>query len=238
MKRRLVETGDGSHSLYVDELKEHYHSWNGALEESRHVYLGHGWEVVKTRFSPEAPLHVLEIGLGTGLNALLTLLAADREIYYTAIEAYPVTPEEAALLNYPELIGEAGAREAFTDLHAAPLNSWHELRPGFHLYKHTGLIEDYTAENEFHLVYFDAFAPNKQPHLWENPIFANMHRAMQAGARLTTYCAKGAVRRSLQALGFQVTRQPGPPGKREMLVADRVAQTPPDEAPEATKPTQ
>lgn len=221
MNRRMVETGDGSHSLYVDELKEHYHSWNGALEESRYVFIKMGLNVLQERFPATEPLRILEIGLGTGLNALVTLQAADRPIWYTGVEAYPVTTEEAALLNYPELSGEPGAREAFTDLHAAPWDEWHTWRPDFHIYKLQGLIESFTLSEPVHLIYFDAFAPNKQPDMWTDEVFARMYDMLLPGGRLTTYCAKGSVRRSMQSLGLEIGRPPGPPGKREMLVGDK-----------------
>lgn len=221
MKRELVETGDGSHSLFVPALDEQYHSRHGALQESRHVFLQMGWTPVVAELDAETPVRVLEIGLGTGLNALLTLQAADREVWYTGVEAYPLTGEEVAGLNYPALTGVAEAPAQFAALHAAPWGVWTEVREQFFLHKMQAQIEDFELESPVHLIYFDAFAPNKQPTLWTEDIFARMYNMLLPGGRLTTYCAKGDVRRAMLAAGLFVQKCPGPPGKREMLVATR-----------------
>ena len=72
----------------------------------------------------------------------------------------------------------------------------------------------------FDVIYFDAFAPEKQPEMWSQELFNRLYVLLNEGGILTTYCAKGVIRRMLQAAGFTVERLPGPPGgKREILRA-------------------
>lgn len=221
MRRKLVETGDGSHSLYVPALDEQYHSRHGALQESQHVFIEMG---LKCFGDGEEPLRILEIGFGTGLNALLTLVEPrGRPVRYTTVEAYPLSMEEAATLNYPSLLAVEAAADWFRWLHEAPWGMWASLAgQDFALYKWETMIEQMETGERFDLVYFDAFAPSKQPGLWTPEVFERMASLMSPGAVLVTYCAKGAVRRGMQAAGLEVERLPGPPGKREMLRARKV----------------
>jgi tRNA U34 5-methylaminomethyl-2-thiouridine-forming methyltransferase MnmC len=76
---------------------------------------------------------------------------------------------------------------------------------------------DFSALPLFDLVYYDAFSPEKQPELWETPVFQQLADHCHPEAKIVTYCAKGAVRRSMKEAGFIPERIPGPPGKREML---------------------
>ncbi len=219
MERNLVETEDGSHTLFVPALDEHYHSRHGAVQESRHVFLKMGWENAK--LGKEA-LRILEIGLGTGLNALLTAIEAERsgiEVDYVAVEAYPIQPEEYTLMNYPDLVGEEGAAKLFEQIHSTNWGTPRTISPNFRIQKLHEKIEAFDLHQGVDLIYFDAFAPEKQPELWTADIFDKMYRLMNVGGILTTYCAKGVVRRTMQAAGFEVERVPGPPGKREMLIA-------------------
>jgi tRNA U34 5-methylaminomethyl-2-thiouridine-forming methyltransferase MnmC len=221
MTRHLVETADGSHSLYVPALDEHYHSRHGAIQESQHVFLRMGWAALPR---PEGVRRVLEIGFGTGLNALLTALAAeagDMPTHYTGVEAYPLQAAEFQALNYAAQVGEAGADVLLQDLHAAAWGADVQVRPLFTLHKLEGRIEDFVLVAAVDLIYFDAFAPEKQPELWTQAVFARMYGMLRPGGLLTTYCAKGDVRRAMLAAGFRVEKVPGPPGKREMLRAWR-----------------
>lgn len=216
MQRIIEKTEDGSATLYVPELNEHYHSVKGARTESQHIFIQMGLN------ASAAPCpHVLEIGFGTGLNALLTLEAAEQEqrhVHYTGIELYPLKWEEVDALKYSD-------NPLFEALHRAPWEEDVEITPYFTLRKtrtDAGTISsDHLLSinhSPFDIVYFDAFAPEKQPEMWEEDIFRNIYAAMSAGGILTTYCAKGVVRRMLQAIGFRVERLPGPPGgKREIL---------------------
>ncbi|MEL5893615.1 tRNA (5-methylaminomethyl-2-thiouridine)(34)-methyltransferase MnmD [Bacteroides sp. GD17] len=218
MKRIIETTEDGSATLFVPELNEHYHSVKGARTESQHIFIDMG---LKASTAP-AP-HVLEIGFGTGLNALLTLETAEaehRHVHYTGIELYPLAWREVDALHYSD-------HPLFQALHRAPWMEDVALTPYFTLQKVQADVQTIDSsrllminKSPFDVVYFDAFAPEKQPGMWEEDIFRTLHAAMSIGGVLTTYCAKGVVRRILQAVGFRVERLPGPPGgKREILRA-------------------
>lgn len=216
---QIEQTADGSQTLFVPELNEHYHSVKGALTESEHIFIQMGLK----HSSVEAP-HVLEIGFGTGLNAFLTLLTADtdqRNIHYTTLERYPVTPALIEQLTYPELICPE-RKDDFHALHQAAWNTDVQLTPYFTLHKVETDFTSYTFPATYDVIYFDAFAPEKQPEMWTQSLFDTLCQQLNPQGILTTYCAKGAVRRMLQAAGFTVERLPGPPGgKREILRATK-----------------
>lgn len=217
MERRIVQTEDGSSSLYVPELDEQYHSRHGAIQESRHVFIQMG---LLPLVAARQEIDILEIGFGTGLNALLTALSARElglRIRYWTVEAYPMQPEEILALNYPEMIAGEDVMATWQALHRVEWGSLQAITPAFQLCKMQARIEDFQPSEMLDLIYFDAFAPEKQPELWTEAVFARMATALKPGGALVTYCAKGAVRRNLQAQGLQVDRLPGPPGKREML---------------------
>lgn len=215
-------TADGSHTLFVHALDEHYHSTNGALKESEHVFIDAG-----LRYCKKSNLKVLEIGFGTGLNAYLTLLdilQSERKVSYTAIEANPLPYHIVERLNYPKMIGDIDS-DLFHKLHMAEWGIDVGIRPEFSLMKiKVDLTQfDFNAVENVDLVYFDAFAPDKQPDMWKQYIFDNLFSRMNDNGVLVTYCAKGEVRRSMQRAGFTVNRLPGPPGKREMLRAVKLS---------------
>lgn len=217
----LEPTADGSNTLFVPELNEHYHSVKGALTESQHIFIQMGLN----HSQAESP-RVLEIGFGTGLNAFLTLLEAEkqqREVSFTSIERYPLAEDIVRQLGYPEIIAPE-ASEKFYALHAAPWNQPVRLSPWFILHKIEGDFTHFDFQSHYDVIYFDAFAPEKQPEMWSQPLFDSLYRQTAPGGILTTYCAKGMVRRMLQAAGFTVERLPGPPGgKREILRASKPA---------------
>ena len=213
MKRIIERTEDGSATLFVPELDEHYHSVKGARTESQHIFINMG---LKASAAPQP--HVLEIGFGTGLNALLTLEAAEqdaRPVHYTGIELYPLAWEEVDALGYSN-------NPLFKQLHTAPWEEDVKISPHFTLRKiKMDAISDKWLSLNPDLVYFDAFAPEKQPEMWNEQLFRSLYVYMNTGGILTTYCDKGVIRRMLQAVGFRVERLPGPPGgKREILVFD------------------
>ncbi|SHI36810.1 tRNA (5-methylaminomethyl-2-thiouridine)(34)-methyltransferase MnmD [Bacteroides stercorirosoris] len=215
MKRIIEHTEDGSATLFVPELNEHYHSVKGARTESQHIFIDMG---LKASAAPQP--HVLEIGFGTGLNALLTLEAAGQEkrpVHYTGIELYPLAWEEVNALGYSD-------NPSFERLHTASWEEDVEISPYFTLRKIKGDANT-VINSSFSpsVVYFDAFAPEKQPEMWNEQLFRSLYVTMNTGGILTTYCAKGVIRRLLQAVGFRVERLPGPPGgKREILRATKV----------------
>lgn len=211
---QLMETADGSHTLFVPELDEHYHSVNGAVQESVHVFLRAGFDRVTL-----PSLRVLEFGFGTGLNAFLTLLAAreqGKRVVYTSIEKYPLPAGLSGRLNYGDLLCPSDPA-LFSRLHTAAWDEDVMLSSSFTLHKIHGDYNECRWEDGVDLVYFDAFAPDKQPEVWNQQLFERIYRSMHDGGVMVTYCAKGAVRRMWQAAGFTVERLPGPPGKREML---------------------
>lgn len=209
----LVVSEDGSHTIHVPELNENYHSQNGAIQESRHVFLSMGLHQ-----SPnEGQLNILEVGFGTGLNALLTMVeCGQRKVHYVALEPYPLGDSLIQKLNYATEIG-GEAQRFYRQLHEAKWNESDELFPGFILEKRLTRLKEFTTNKVFDLVYFDAFAPLSEPELWTPDVWHKLIEMMCSGGRLVTYCAKGQVRRDMQAAGFDVERLPGPPGKREML---------------------
>lgn len=216
LKRTIERTADGSLTLFVPEMEEHYHSVNGALQESRHVFFKAGWEELDLPV-----LRILEFGFGTGLNALLAESRAEqeqKEVTYFSIEKYPLPAALWQSLHYERLPVE-GAEQRFAPLHECAWNEDIHLSPHFILHKMEGDFQEVTFPNRIDLVFFDAFAPDKQPEVWSQSLFDRIYRSMTPQGILVTYCAKGAVRRMLQQAGFQVERIPGPPGKREMLRA-------------------
>lgn len=212
----IVTSDDGSHTLQVAALKEHYHSHKGALRESMHVFIETGLR----QFSGNGVIHLLEVGFGTGLNALLTMLhRGQMNISYTGLEAFPLARSITDRLNYPTMTGDDRAPALFSAVHDAPWGEPVEIIPGFWLLKKEQRFQDFETTQVFDLVYFDAFAPHAQPELWEQPVWEKLHAMMCPGGVLVTYCAKGQVRRDMQAAGFTVERLAGPPGKREMIRA-------------------
>lgn len=216
--RLLITTEDGSHSLFVPHLDEHYHSTHGAVQESRHVYIHSGFDACKLQ-----QINMLEIGFGTGLNAFLTLLETDstnKHVHYTTLELYPLDIDSAKQLNYAQQLTDDAKAPLFMALHEAPWNIIAEISPSFTLHKiETDFSNPDNLRTDIHfdVIYFDAFAPEKQPEMWSQPIFDKLFSLCNPNAIITTYCAKGVVRRMLQSAGFTVERLPGPPGKREIL---------------------
>ncbi|TAJ11831.1 SAM-dependent methyltransferase [Marinilabiliaceae bacterium JC017] len=207
---------DGSHTLFVPELNEHYHSTHGAIQESMHVFINAGLAHCK-----KENLSILEIGLGTGLNAFLTALnRGAHQITYHSLEKYPITEEVVKELNYCAA-DDPQQKELFEKLHQLPWNKQVPWTAGMELLKLETDLTSVNLPSTYDLVYFDAFAPDIQPEMWSDEIFSKLYSAMNPGGILTTYCAKGIIRRRLIAAGFKVERLPGPPGKREMMRATK-----------------
>jgi tRNA U34 5-methylaminomethyl-2-thiouridine-forming methyltransferase MnmC len=216
--RKTILTEDGSATLKLLCYDEQFHSLHGAIAESTHIYINAGLRALPDDLDE---IHILEMGLGTGLNALLTGIAHQAcndkpVIYYHAIEAYPLTSDEVRSLNYVALINPAW-NEAFQAIHNAPAEEWIAIMPHFFFKKSLSRIEDVLLEeNRYNLVYFDAFSPDIQPELWSEAIFKKCYQAMAHDAILITYCAKGRVKRAFLSVGFELFSLPGPVGKREI----------------------
>jgi len=210
--RQHYITHDGSSSFRLNDINEQFHSKYGALQESLHIYIHNGLNT----FSDKSTLCILEMGFGTGLNALLTLAhQKERTIYYHTIEAYPLSLSEVKSLNYGTLFDEKYL-QPFLEMHSDN-NNERAISPNFYFKKRIETLQTSSLKRNFYdLVYFDAFSPTVQPELWEREIFAKILATMKIGGILVTYCAKGSVKRSMRAAGFEVKAIPGALGKREM----------------------
>jgi len=212
----IFETQDGSHSILSQQYGVSYHSKYGAIQESRHVFIQMG---LYFKALQQKDIAILELGFGTGLNALLTYLEAAAHpwnIVYETIEAYPITLAQAAQLNYPTLLNQEKLQTVFAALHQSNWGEKHILSPNFTFQKNKQQFQTIDYQDQFDLIYFDAFAPGAQPELWEASMLAKLYQALRAGGVLVTYCAKGSVKRTFKEVGFQIESLPGPPGKREM----------------------
>lgn len=215
MKRIIISTADGSHTVHIPEMNVTYHSKHGAVQESTHVFIEAGLRhFIAT--SGKQEIRIFEMGFGTGLNALLTLDEAQkikRLINYTAIELHPLSEEERKNLDYNS------DQSVFENLHAAAWEEEISIDSFFKLYKTKADLLHYKTDKKFDIIYYDAFAPSAQPQLWTADVFKKLYSMMNSGGVLVTYCSKGDVRRAMQAAGFIVEKIQGPPGKREMVRA-------------------
>lgn len=219
MQREIVITEDGSTSLFVHEIDEYFHSHFGAIQESEHIFIRTG--LLADRFLSATKISILEIGFGTGLNCYLTYLKhlqTGINIIYEGIELFPLNSEEYEKLNYAHHLGLDATQEIFLQMHQSPWNQKVEISDHFILSKRDKSFElvQFGLE-QFDLVYFDAFSPDKQPEMWNH--FAKIFDTLKPGGVLVTYCTKGIVKRALKSVGFSVEKLPGPKGKREILRA-------------------
>ena len=217
MKLELRKTADGSNTLYVPELDEHYHSFHGALQEARHVFIKNG-----LLNQEKKSLRILEVGFGTGLNALLTACQAVSSNYtidYVGIEAYPVTNELMVEMDYGSLITEKNVALFLEQIIYSEWEQSNTIHSKFTLTKLEQRIEDTELDKKIDLIYFDAFGPRVQAEMWDVSILKKMYSFLNLNGELVTYCAKGQFKRDLKSAGFEVVNLPGPPGKREMVRA-------------------
>jgi tRNA U34 5-methylaminomethyl-2-thiouridine-forming methyltransferase MnmC len=215
---KIFLTDDGSHSLMSETFGDSYHSKFGAIQESQHVFIEAALNYLTAKGKTD--LTILEIGFGTGLNVLMTFREAERQnlkIHYLTIEKYPLSIEQAETLNYAEQLMVDSA--VFKTLHSCNWGENVQLSTHFSFEKRENDCQSIDLENVADIIYFDAFAPQIQPELWETPILQSLFTALKIGGVLTTYCAKGAVKRALKEVGFQLESLPGPVGKREMTRA-------------------
>ena len=222
---QLIITDDGSHTIYVPSLHETYHSKFGAIQESRHIYINEGLSYWLNRnLQKSKTLRVLEVGFGTGLNALLSAIYMkdhpEISLKYHALEPKPLPADITEKLNYCRILrcGE----QIWNLIHECKWGSEARISNNFRLFKDPALVEDFKNPYtySYDLIFFDAFAPSKQPELWKTSIFEKIRNRMAEGGYLVTYCARGQFKRDLKSLGFDVQTLPGPPGKLEMVRAD------------------
>ena len=217
----IITTSDGSHSLINNNLKETYHSVHGAIQESQHVFIRSGFDFWRGQ-NPGKKVRILEMGFGTGLNAFLTLLESRRlavTVYYESWEMYPVDLSIARQLNYGDVLR---SKDEFLKLHEASWEESSKITSDFTMMKRKGDIQQAVWEEQsFDIIYYDAFAPSKQPYMWNVAILELITDALAPGGVWVTYCAKGQVKRDLRSFGLKVEALPGAPGKKEMIRASR-----------------
>ncbi len=219
MKRKIITTADGSKTIHIEDWNEQYHSKHGAIQEAYHVFIKNGLHLFENQ-----NVSILEIGFGTGLNAIITYLEAAKKklnVDYVGVEGYPVSIEELSHLNYVDQLDEKELKGVFEKMHASNWGDMISISEIFSLQKQQKDFQEISDEEVFDLIYFDAFGARVQPELWTVCVFEKMYNALKKDSYLVTYSAKGSVRRAMQEVGFSVERLPGPPGKREMLRAKK-----------------
>ena len=217
--RNIVTTSDGSHTIYVPELKEHYHSIHGAVQESNHIFINNGFDVCKAE-----PVKIFEVGFGTGLNALLTAIRSinsKRQVYYTSIEKYPLDKSVTDVLNHAVFAGPQG-ETLYKQIHNAQPGIMTPVCSTFNIEKIIGDLVTDLLSGSYDLIYFDAFGPDKQPEIWSLQVFEKISAITKPGGILVTYSCKGDVKRKLREVGFDTMLCPGPPGKRHILRACKI----------------
>ncbi len=220
MKREIILTKDGSPTIYLPDLNEHYHSTHGAIQEAEHVFILNGLN----EFINQEKITIIEIGFGSGLNALLTAISCYKKekgtIHYTGIEAFPLTDLEQSKMNYGQLLFSPSSNEIQEKINQSPWNEAHEIHPKFEIIKIKSKIEEIDLPSDhFDIVFYDAFGPSAQANMWTIEIFTQLFNSLKENGLFVTYCAKGQVKRDLKAVGFSIESRPGPPGKREMTLA-------------------
>ncbi|MDO4230318.1 MAG: tRNA (5-methylaminomethyl-2-thiouridine)(34)-methyltransferase MnmD [Capnocytophaga sp.] len=219
MKREIIKTSDGSTTLQITEWNECYHSKHGAIQEALHVFIKNGLYLFDNQ-----NVSILEIGFGTGLNTLITFIEHSKlglKVHYQTVEAYPLLWEEVQQMNYCKELKMNNLNSIFEKIHLSNWNENIQLSDTFILTKRQQFFEQIDDENQFDLIYFDAFGARVQPELWEENIFQKMYKSLNFNGYLVTYSAKGSVQRAMKTCGFQVEKLQGPPGKREMLRAKK-----------------
>lgn len=217
---KIITTEDGSHSLYHEGLKETYHSFHGALQESVHVFIEKGLRFWRTKSGLPKEVNIFEVGFGTGLNALLAAQFAKEngvQINFTSIEPFPLDMEIINQLNYPTSIGQDDLKLTFEQLHKSEWGKKAEINPFFSIHKIKAKLENFQTDEKFDVLFFDAFAPSKQAELWTADLLQKCYNLLRSGGVFTTYSAKGQLKRDLKSVGFKVETLPGPPGKKEMV---------------------
>ena len=219
-----MKTADGSTTIYDPLTGDHYHSLHGAEQESQYVFIKMGLQHLFENTSSDSS-SILEIGFGTGLNALLTidwlLNHSDNNVNYHTLEPFPILKEEIQLLEY-EALKKSRNTAAFKEMHDVEWDKEFRLSDSIIFKKMRCKLQEYESNQLYDLVYFDAFAPSHQLEMWELNIFKKLSNLMNTGGILVSYCAQGQFRRNLLAAGFKVERLQGPPGKREMIRATKL----------------
>jgi tRNA U34 5-methylaminomethyl-2-thiouridine-forming methyltransferase MnmC len=219
MKREIIITDDGSTTIRIPEWDENYHSTHGAIQEAKHVFIKNGLDLFKNQDS----ISILEIGFGTGLNAFITFLETlnKEKVNYVGVEAYPISEDEIAQMNYVTELEAEKYQEAFNNMHSCDWESQQNITENFTLTKRKQFFQDIEDKNQYDLIYFDAFGFPLQPELWSEAIFKKMFDALLPKGILVTYACRSSIKNAMLNAGFSIEKLPGAPGKREMLRATK-----------------
>lgn len=216
---QLKLTADGSHTLVLDHIAESYHSDAGALTESIHVYIEQGL----LTYTAPGPLHVLEVGLGTGMNAVLTCYYADllgRPIYYQSLEPYPVPEPILSQVQMGKFTQKPEYKAWLQTIHNARHNEPVALHPHFEFTVFHEPVQDFPMNpSRYDIIYYDAFAPSKQPEMWSLALLTQCVNALKPGGIFITYCANGQFKRNLKGLGMTLFNPPGIGPRRQITRA-------------------
>jgi tRNA U34 5-methylaminomethyl-2-thiouridine-forming methyltransferase MnmC len=218
----IILSQDGSHTILSQKFGVSYHSKYGAIQETQTVFIDAGLKYIEAKGQKD--ISILEMGFGTGLNALMTLLQLNpkNSIDYHTIEAYPLVEDQYLQLNYPEILAlDKATKEAFISMHSSQSGSLNKLSDQFTFTKYLQKIEDFITDKKFDIIYYDAFAPTSQEELWTLEMMSKLSNMCNPGAVLVTYCAKGSFKRTLKGAGFTIEAINGPIGKREMTRAHK-----------------
>lgn len=219
MKREIIITDDGSTTIRIPDWDENYHSTHGAIQEAKHVFIKNGLDL----FQKQDSISILEIGFGTGLNAFITFLETinKEKVNYIGVEAYPISHEEIAQMNYVTELDAEMYQEVFDMMHSCDWENQQTITENFLLTKRKQFFQDIEDKNQFDLIYFDAFGFPLQPELWSEVIFKKMYEALLPKGTLVTYACRSSIKNAMLSVGFSIEKLPGAPGKREMLRATK-----------------
>lgn len=219
MKREIIITDDGSTTIRIPDWDENYHSTHGAIQEAKHVFIKNGLDL----FQNQDSISILEIGFGTGLNAFITFLETvnKEKVNYVGVEAYPISNEEIAQMNYVTELQAAQYQAVFDKMHSCDWESQQNITENFILTKRKQFFQDIADKEQYDLIYFDAFGFPLQPELWSETIFKKMYDALLPKGTLVTYACRSSIKNAMLSVGFSIEKLPGAPGKREMLRATK-----------------
>lgn len=219
MKREIIITDDGSTTIRIPDWDENYHSTHGAIQEAKHVFIKNGLDL----FQKQDSISILEIGFGTGLNTFITFLETlnKEKVNYVGVEAYPISTEEIAQMNYVSELQATQYQEIFDKIHTSDWESKQIITDNFILTKRKQFFQDIDDKEQYDLIYFDAFGFPLQPELWSEAIFKKMYEALLPKGTLVTYACRSSIKNAMLSVGFSIEKLPGAPGKREMLRATK-----------------
>ena len=219
MKREIIITDDGSTTIRIPDWDENYHSTHGAIQEAKHVFIKNGLDL----FQKQDSISILEIGFGTGLNTFITFLETvnKEKVNYVGVEAYPISSEEIAQMNYVTELQATQYQVVFDKMHSCDWESQQKITDNFTLTKRKQFFQDIADKERYDLIYFDAFGFPLQPELWSEAIFKKMYEALLPKGTLVTYACRSSIKNAMLSVGFSIEKLPGAPGKREMLRATK-----------------